>query len=321
MKNVKWYSNKLKESFFFNNVSVGEIQSKKKGFGTPVIVIDSKTNISSEYTSISKAARSLNTYPKAIWRKVQNKQSYKGRYLIIAKYSYRSYQIYSNIIYKLLKNNYIIICYILSYILLSIIMYNYFFYMVLICKYLYYSYNIDIISINNYENFFEDKFLLNNAKQDIFNNTKTSLISQQINGLHDFNQKWKSECILKNNNLFITSNTNNKIGIYQSIISQINLDFNTKTSFPTINSSNPSPIIERININNIFSNAITATRNTSNDIIYNSLELQTQGLHGNRNYVVVDGILMGHRPRASELLNYQSNILYCIINGLSPSTY
>jgi hypothetical protein len=47
-------------------VSVGEIESKKKGFGIPVVVIDSKTNISSEYISIAKAARSLNTYPKAI---------------------------------------------------------------------------------------------------------------------------------------------------------------------------------------------------------------------------------------------------------------
>ena len=323
MKNVIIYSNKIRkltETFFFGNMSK-TMRNKRNGFGIPVVVIDLKTNNSSEYVSIAKAAKFFKAYPKTIWRKVQNKQQYKGRYLIVTKYGYINH---SNIIYKLyfiihnkylvlikvLKDNIIMICYILLLVLLIIIVYN-----IYICY-------IDTANSYTSENLTKDKYSLSHTKQNIYNKIKPSY-SYKIKGLHDFNETWKSECILKNKSSFIVNNTTNNASIYQSIINQINLDFNTTKSagFSTMDSINSSPIMERININNIFSNAITATRNTTNDVIYNSLELQTQGLHGNRNYVVVDGILMGHRPRPSELLNYQSNILYCIINGLSPSTY
>jgi hypothetical protein len=115
---------------------------------------------------------------------------------------------------------------------------------------------------------------------------------------------------------------NIKVGIYQFVISQINLDFNETrtTGLSAINSSYSSPIIERVNIDNLFSNAITSTSTVNDTISNNSLVVQTQGLYNNRNYVIIDSVLM-NKPRGTELLNYQSNILYCIINGLSPSIY
>jgi hypothetical protein len=69
MKNVKLYSNKvnkLKETFFLGNTFVRAIRGKRNRLGIPVVVLDMKTNISSEYKSIAEAARFLDTYPKAI---------------------------------------------------------------------------------------------------------------------------------------------------------------------------------------------------------------------------------------------------------------
>jgi hypothetical protein len=89
-------------------------------------------------------------------------------------------------------------------------------------------------------------------------------------------------------------------------------------TFSGINSSYSSPIIERVNINNIFSNAIAST-NIANDST-NSLGIQ--GINYNsRNSLIVDNLLMNTKVKTTELLNYQSNILYCLINGLSPSIY
>lgn len=114
---------------------------------------------------------------------------------------------------------------------------------------------------------------------------------------------------------------NTELSIYQSIINEINLDFNARNTgnFSGLNSSYSSPIIERVNINSIFSNAIYSS-NIMNDTT-NSLGIQ--GVHGNRDSlrILINDSVIGNRPRSRELLNYQSNILYCLINGLSPSLY
>ena len=93
-------------------------------------------------------------------------------------------------------------------------------------------------------------------------------------------------------------------------MNEINLDFNVKGS-GTFSGINSSPIIERININNIFSNAISST-NTSNSIP-NSLGIHGIDYSSNRNFVIVDNVLMNTKVRTTELLNYNSNILYCLI--------
>jgi hypothetical protein len=97
------------------------------------------------------------------------------------------------------------------------------------------------------------------------------------------------------------------------------LDFNIKgtETFSGINSSYSSPIIERVNINNIFSNALSSI-NIVNDT---TNPLGIQGINNNRNFVVIDSALINTRLRTTELLNYQSNVLYCVINKLSPSLY
>jgi hypothetical protein len=105
----------------------------------------------------------------------------------------------------------------------------------------------------------------------------------------------------------------------KSILNEVKLDFHSMINTSGINSSYSSPIIERININSIFSNAI-ASVNTGNDTT-NSLGIQGVNYSSNRSSVIVDSVLMNTRLKTTELLNYQSNILYCIINGLSPSLY
>jgi hypothetical protein len=107
------------------------------------------------------------------------------------------------------------------------------------------------------------------------------------------------------------------LGIYQSIINTLNLDFKGAGTFSGINSYYSSPIIERVNINSIFSNAIAST-NTANETL-NSLGIHGINYGGNINFVVENGLM--NRLKTTELLNYQSNILYCLINGLSPSIY
>jgi hypothetical protein len=52
-----------------------------------------------------------------------------------------------------------------------------------------------------------------------------------------------------------------------------------------------------------------------------TLVIQTQSIYNNRNFSIVDSVLIGPRSPGREILNYNSNVLYCLINGLSPSTY
>jgi hypothetical protein len=52
-----------------------------------------------------------------------------------------------------------------------------------------------------------------------------------------------------------------------------------------------------------------------------TLVIQTQSIYNNRNFSIVDNTLIWPRSPGREMLNYNSNVLYCLINGLSPSTY
>jgi hypothetical protein len=144
-------------------------------------------------------------------------------------------------------------------------------------------------------------------------------IKDQTNSLIGI-KEWRYEYVFKKKWTSIDS-SNTELGIYQSIINEINLDFNAKgtITFSGINSYYSSPIIERVNINSIFSNAIAST-NTVNDTT-NSLGIQGINYGSNWNFVVIDNVLMNTRLKTTELLNYKSNILYCLINGLSPSIY
>ncbi len=118
-----------------------------------------------------------------------------------------------------------------------------------------------------------------------------------------------------------------KPGIYQSIIDELNLDFTcTCTCTCTIslscetgvNSYYSSPIIERIDLNNVFNTFTTNTASVTEPVISNSL-----GINSNRNSLTLNTSIdaFTNRPRSTELLNCQSNMLYLLINKLSFSVY
>lgn len=70
----------------------------------------------------------------------------------------------------------------------------------------------------------------------------------------------------------------------------------------------------------------TCTNCGTYDIIIVDNLLGIQGLsirESNRNSIILNTsiALNKDKPRSVELLNYQSNILYLMINGLSPSLY
>lgn len=304
-----------------------EIGTKRNKFGIPVIVLDLKTKQSYEYASIAEAARSFNTHPKTIWRVVYNSKLYLNRYQIIEKKNkelgvlffmlnfYKNNSKYFYYISNVLKLNRPFIYRVLLYIILGVFICIFIYYILLIYKNIHDHYNIALREgkVNFNKCILEHKLYISH----ILNNTNTDTITKT--NFIDY-KGWRYEYLF-NNKWTSIHNTNNELGIYQSIINQLNLDFNAKSTgtFSGINSSYSSPIIERVNINNIFSNAILST-NTVNDPT-NSLGIQGINYGSNRNFVVIDNVLMNTRLKTTELLNYQSNILYCLINGLSPSIY
>ncbi len=111
---------------------------------------------------------------------------------------------------------------------------------------------------------------------------------------------------------------NAKLGIYHCIINEISLDFSSRDTTLTINSVYSSPIIERIDLNNIFNTLTSNTTFVPESVINNNL-----GINNNRNSLTLNTSIdaVTNRVRSTELLNYQSNILYLLINKLSPSIY
>jgi hypothetical protein len=103
-----------------------------------------------------------------------------------------------------------------------------------------------------------------------------------------------------------------KLSIYQPIIDEADLDFSSSYSI------NASPIIERIDLNSVFNNIVINTAPFVESIDNNYLSINS-----NRKSLTLNtsiDLLRGH-PKNKELLNYESNILYLLINNLSPSIY
>lgn len=99
---------------------------------------------------------------------------------------------------------------------------------------------------------------------------------------------------------------------------EVNLDFSSIENPSTINSIYSSPIIERIDLNSVFNTMVINTAPLVETINNNSLSINS-----NRNSLTLNTSLdlLGNRTINKELLNYQSNILYLLINNLSPSIY
>ena len=313
--------NKLKDKYLLEDIP-REIGSKKQGI--PVKVLDLKTKQYSEYISIAEAARFFNTHPKTIWRVVYFNKLYLNRYKITEKIDKELgvldlvFLFYKNVFkyfYKILlviKFNKTLIYRRVLFILILILICTFMLFLIILINDIYHHYIFALheSKVNYNKCVWEHKVLLNGVLNITENlNTKTSfndlklLTSQNI-----YNYRW-----ITNNN------TQYELGVYQSIINEINLDFNVKRTeaFSGLNSSYSSPIIERVNINNIFSNALASSSNIND----NANSLGIHGINYNRNSIIVDNGLNSTRIKTTELLNYQSNILYCLINGLSPSLY
>jgi hypothetical protein len=104
---------------------------------------------------------------------------------------------------------------------------------------------------------------------------------------------------------------------------EANLDFSSQGNISIMNSIhsvNPihSPIIERIDLNNVFNKMVINTAP-----IIESMDSNSLSINSNRNSLTLNTSidLLRSQSRNKELLNYQSNILYLLINNLSPSIY
>ena len=313
--------NKLKDKYFLVDIP-REIGSKKQGI--PVKVLDLKTKQYSEYISIAEAARFFNTHPKTIWRVVYFNKLYLNRYKITEKIEKELgvvdlvFIFYKNVFkyfYKILlviKSNKTFIYRKFLFILILILVCIFMLFLIILINDIYHHYIFALqdSKVNYNRCIWEHKVLLNgvlNITENLY--TKTGFNDLKLLTTQDiYNYEW-----ITNNN------TQYQLGIYQSIINEINLDFNIKgaEAFSGLNSSYSSPIIERVNINNIFSNALASSSNIND----NANSLGIHGINYNRNSIIVDNGLNSTRIKTTELLNYQSNILYCLINGLSPSLY
>jgi hypothetical protein len=110
-----------------------------------------------------------------------------------------------------------------------------------------------------------------------------------------------------------------KVEIREPIVNTMSLDI---PSTPIIHdySIDSSPIV-KLTMDNVFAKAIASTKPTINIInsnFDNSPITGTQTLYGNnRNYSIINSVLFGPKSPGRELLNYESNVLYCLINGLT----
>src|SRR5277367_6820142 len=104
-------------------------------------------------------------------------------------------------------------------------------------------------------------------------------------------------------------------------MNEVNLDFSSQGNYLIMNSVhslNTSPIIERIDLNSVFNNMVINTAP-----IVESMDNNFLSINSNRNSLTLNTSidLLRGQSRNKELLNYQSNILYLLINNLSPSIY
>jgi len=320
--NLRFYFNKLKANFF--PVLPREIGTKKTKLGIPVLVVDLKTKQSFEYISIAEAARFFNTHPKTIWRVVYFNKLYLNRYQItekrnkelgVAEFLFLFYNKFLKFYYKVLYivksyKTYFYRKFLFILILFSICIIVLFLIIIIKDVFDQYIFALQVGKAHYNKCVWEHKVLLNG----VLSNTDNLFTKASFNDIKLL--RYEDIYIFK---WIIIYNTNDGISIYQSINNEINLDFNIQGSgtFSGINSSYSSPIIERVNINYIFSNAIASTNNVSD----NANSLGIQGINYNRNTIIVNNNIMSTRVRTTELLNYQSNILYCLVNGISPSTF
>ena len=298
-----------------------ERTNKRLVIGTPILVLDTKTDKKIKFLSFSEAARYFDTYPKTIWRIVHNDKLYLNRYKINVindlQCNFKVYKMYGKTSNKILFFSKFFIYIKLAY---KWIIYNYFliFYVLLSLLFL----TIFLMSIQYIVYIYIDIYgdyisIMHNIKINHFNvmlhydlNPKSGLLSTSPRGKI-------SRFIEVDYSWFISA----KLSIYQPIINEVNLDFSSGANVSmmnSINSVNSSPIIERIDLNSVFNTMVINTAP-----IIESMDNNSLSINSNRNSLTLNTSidLLGGQYRNKELLNYQSNILYLLINNLSPSIY
>jgi hypothetical protein len=317
MKNIRLYSSKTIKILFMINRKYGSKNYNKSGI--PVIVLDLKTNKSIKYRSITEAAKSLATHPKTIWRKLQYNKLYLDRYLI-KKHLGVMDSIIPNVMGKASIRfrspyiNYVV----LLYTGLILVLLGY-----ILCKYIppliglfinSSNYNVD----NQLNHILEkDRSLKNN----IFN-CINSPITDKVKGLAEFNKEWLSVDILKNKTSFIHGFTSRPtpgigLGIYIPVNEVDTWSRNVSSIISTVNSTSAIASTNTVFPDMVASTHITATA-VDTITTPNSLVLHPTGSY--RNSSIIDNTLLGPRSPGRQILNYNSNVLYCLINGIPTPT-
>lgn len=304
----------------------------------PVIVLDLKTNKFIKFVSIAKAARALDTHSKTIWRKVQDNKLYFDRYEIIKyggdmDYKYvKSY--WHNLYYDLKPKDY---KYVFRVIEKSSVYISYVVLIIIVCVILYiiawisidfyniYTCNLQESRANHLKYVIEHRFTFNNT----LSNPKLPVVVESIsrfNGNNPWYFIWSAEWQFKYTHFY--SNLSDVLSINSPILSNVNLNFSSVINNSLHEASNSlvldnsvitsSPIISQANFNGI-SSVVSINPIINFEPIYHDYT-NYLGIHGNRDYLtlITNDLVTG---KSKELLNYQSNILYCLINGLSPSLY
>ena len=185
------------------------------------------------------------------------------------------------------------------------------FYVIWIFKTVYIEYFVVLnkIKSDHIKYILENNFMSNSYAIDI--NSKSVFV---------FKKEFRYEKIFCIKSLF---SANANLGIYEAIVNKINLDFGLTDPVFANSSFSSSPIVQRINLNEVFSNVIESNVNSNINVLSNSDTVSNNitSINNNRNSLRLNTSIITNSPKNKELLNYNSNILYLIINKVSPSYY
>jgi hypothetical protein len=103
-----------------------------------------------------------------------------------------------------------------------------------------------------------------------------------------------------------------KLIILRAILNEVNINFQS-----LVNSINNTPIVTQTNLTDFLFEARDIHAHAPSN------PLGIQGINHNLDEVIhmLDEYIVEHRSQSLERLNYHSNIMYILVNKLSPSIY
>lgn len=138
--------------------------------------------------------------------------------------------------------------------------------------------------------------------------TSNSISSNEINPMDKISKFNKIEFNQKYKDYF----TDDKLIILRAILNEVNINFQS-----LVNTINNTPVITQTNLTDFLFEA----RDVHAQAPINPLGIQ--GINHNLDEVIhmLDEYIVEHRSQSLERLNYHSNIMYILVNKLSPSIY